>query len=70
MNQENSFSHFNERGEAQMVDVHEKPLTHRQATAVAMIRMLPDTLSWICHQAIAKGDVLATARIADRKSVV
>lgn len=64
MEQKQPFSHLNEQGEAHMVDVSEKPLTARQATARAVIRMRPETLQLIRGQAIVKGDVLATARIA------
>jgi cyclic pyranopterin phosphate synthase len=64
MNNENPFSHLNEKGEARMIDVSEKPLTARKAIARAIIRMQPTTLAQIQAQAIAKGDVLGAARIA------
>jgi len=64
MGNDPSFSHLGAQGEARMVDVGEKPLTARQATAVASVRMQPETLDLIGKQAIAKGDVLAVARIA------
>ena len=64
MEHHHPFSHLNEQGEAHMVDVGEKPLTTRQATAAASVRMQPETLNLIQKQAIAKGDVLAAARIA------
>lgn len=47
-----------------MVDVSEKSSTHRQAVAHALVRMQPSTLAAIQDDAIAKGSVLATARIA------
>lgn len=64
MEHDQPFSHLDAQGEARMVDVSEKPLTARQATAAATVRMQPETLNLIQKQAIAKGDVLAAARIA------
>lgn len=65
MNSENdAFTHLNRKGEARMVHVGEKPATERQARAQAMVRMRPETLQRVRGQEIAKGDVLATARIA------
>ena len=57
-------THINERGEAHMVDVGGKLVTHRSATARAHITMQPATLSAIKENTLAKGDVFATARIA------
>jgi len=61
-----TFSHFDRRGQARMVDVGEKPETTRSATASALVRMKPATLALIKGKTGAKnkGDVLATARIA------
>ena len=64
MDNENGFSHLNEKGEAHMVDVSKKLLSIRKATAMAQVRMQPETLRLIQDQAIVKGDVLSTARIA------
>ncbi len=64
MHEDQPFTHLDEKGQARMVDVGGKPLTARQATAQSIIRMQPSTLSRILNQSIAKGDVLATARIA------
>ena len=47
-----------------MVDIGDKPLTKRIATAVAYIRMEASTLALIQEQGLPKGDVLAVARIA------
>ena len=47
-----------------MVDVSAKPATLREASAEGRITMLPATLSAIRDGAVAKGDVLAVARIA------
>jgi cyclic pyranopterin monophosphate synthase len=57
-------SHLNEAGEAHMVDVSEKPPTHRTAVAEGRLRMRPETLREILEHGIPKGDVLAVARIA------
>ena len=57
-------SHINERGEAHMVDVSEKAVTARAAIAEGFIAMRAETLALIREGSAAKGDVLATARIA------
>ncbi|MDO4270165.1 MAG: cyclic pyranopterin monophosphate synthase MoaC [Eubacteriales bacterium] len=61
---ENKLSHLDERGNARMVDVSQKAVTRRTAAASGCIRMRPETLSLIEAGGFAKGDVLATARIA------
>lgn len=57
-------THLDEKGRARMVDVGEKESTHRTAIARADVHMSPQTLSAIDDGQIAKGDVLAVARIA------
>jgi cyclic pyranopterin phosphate synthase len=57
-------SHLNAAGEASMVDVSGKPETRRVAAATAQLRMRPETLSRIIDGGIAKGDVIAVARVA------
>jgi len=57
-------THLDARGRARMVDVGAKPVTHRVCVARGAVRMRPETLERICDGRIAKGDVLATARIA------
>lgn len=57
-------SHLNARGEANMVDVSEKDVTVRTAIAEGFVTMAPTTLDMILDGAAAKGDVLATARLA------
>jgi cyclic pyranopterin phosphate synthase len=56
--------HFDEQGQARMVDVSEKPVTRRLARARGQVRMLPETLRRIRDRKLAKGDVLEIARIA------
>lgn len=57
-------SHLNEAGEARMVDVSEKAVTARSASAEGFVAMTPETLDLILSGKAPKGDVLATARIA------
>lgn len=57
-------THFDEAGAARMVDTSAKPETQREATASALVRMNPATLALIRDQKVAKGDVLAVARLA------
>ena len=57
-------THIDARGDARMVDVSGKPVVLREAVARGEIRLQSDTLRLIESNAIAKGNVLATARIA------
>ncbi len=57
-------SHLDARGEARMVDVSAKPPLLRTAVATGEIRLARTTLDLIESDRIAKGNVLATARIA------
>lgn len=57
-------THINAAGEAHMVDVGDKADTVRIATAEGHVRMAPATLDLILSGHAAKGDVIATARIA------
>jgi len=57
-------THVNEKGDVRMVDVSEKDVTSRTAIAQGCIFMHPDTLVMIVEGNAAKGDVLATARVA------
>ncbi len=59
-----SLTHLDAQGNAHMVDVSEKEVTQRSATAKAIVQMQPETLSLILEGRAKKGDVLATARIA------
>jgi cyclic pyranopterin phosphate synthase len=59
-----ALTHFNQSGDAHMVDVGGKESTHRCAVAEGLIRMQPETLAMIDAGAHAKGDVLGIARIA------
>lgn len=57
-------THFNQAGEAHMVDVGEKQITQRVAIAEGRIRMQPATLEKIVAGDHKKGDVLGIARVA------
>lgn len=57
-------SHLDEAGRARMVDVSDKDVTRREATAQGRIYMQPATLARIVEGTLPKGDVLATARLA------
>ena len=57
-------THFDARGNAAMVDVTDKPVTDRTATARARIVMQPETLALILRGDAKKGDVLGVARLA------
>ncbi len=59
-----SFNHFDERGQAVMVDVSGKEPTMRTAVARATVTMKPATLAAILEGRMTKGDVLAVARLA------
>jgi cyclic pyranopterin phosphate synthase len=57
-------THFDAAGQAHMVDVGEKAVTHRVGVAAGRITMLPATLDLIRSGSTKKGDVLGIARIA------
>jgi len=59
-----NFNHFDERGNAIMVDVSAKQPTMRTAVAEAVVRMSPELLAAINSGGVAKGDVLGLARLA------
>ena len=59
-----SLTHVDPHGEARMVDVSSKPPLLREAIASGHVLMAPATLDLVESNAIAKGNVLATARIA------
>jgi cyclic pyranopterin monophosphate synthase len=57
-------THLDPSGRARMVDVTPKEATHRRAVARCSVKMLPETIKLVASNAMAKGDVLAVARIA------
>ncbi len=61
---QSALTHLDDKGQARMVDVQDKNETKRKAVASGVISMQAETLALILDGAMAKGDVLATARIA------
>ncbi len=57
-------THFDDQGQAHMVDVAAKAATHRRGVAGGRITMLPGTLDMIEAGNAKKGDVLGIARVA------
>jgi cyclic pyranopterin monophosphate synthase len=60
----NKLTHIDESGQASMVDVSTKPVQLREAVARGEIHVQRETLASIEQNQIAKGNVLATARLA------
>ena len=58
------FTHLDKQGNVSMVDVSAKPIQQRDAIARGEIHLQPDTIKKIQSNEIAKGNVLATARLA------
>ena len=58
------FSHFDEQGNAWMVDVGGKEETKQEATARGSIFMSPECLKMVKEGSMKKGDVLGVARVA------
>ena len=58
------FTHFDNEGNAIMVNVSEKEITHRSATAIGKIIVGKDIISAINSGDVKKGDVLGVARVA------
>lgn len=59
-----TFSHLNQKGQANMVDISGKTPTTREAVASGKVYMQPETMMALKSESLPKGDVLATARIA------
>jgi cyclic pyranopterin phosphate synthase len=57
-------THFDDQGQAHMVDVSAKPVTDRVAVARGAVKMSPETLALITEGRAKKGDVLGVARLA------
>ena len=58
------FTHFDNNGNAIMVDVSEKEITHRSATACGKIVVGKEIINAITSGDVKKGDVLGVARVA------
>lgn len=59
-----SFSHMDSDGNANMVDVSDKNDSQRTAIVKCLVRISPETLALLKKDALPKGDVLTTAKIA------
>lgn len=57
-------THVDASGKARMVDITEKPVTHREAVARGSVLVQPSTFQLLKEGKVAKGDVLAVARVA------
>lgn len=57
-------THLDSRGRASMVDVGEKPATHRVARAHARVLVGPSTMKIVRENKVPKGDIFAAARLA------
>jgi cyclic pyranopterin phosphate synthase len=57
-------THFDDTGASRMVDVSDKPATHRMARASGLVTMNGETQRLIRDRQLAKGDVLAVAQLA------
>ncbi|MBI2910468.1 MAG: cyclic pyranopterin monophosphate synthase MoaC [Chloroflexi bacterium] len=57
-------THVDASGKARMVDITEKPVTPRESVARGSVLMRPATLQLLSEGKVAKGDVLAVARVA------
>ena len=64
MQNQEDFTHFNEQGRAKMVDVTDKPVTNRQAVAMAKVLVSAETFALIKSGGMKKGDVLTVAQVA------
>jgi cyclic pyranopterin phosphate synthase len=60
----NRLTHLDAQGRARMVDVGDKPVSARECVARGVVRMAPETLARIQEGSVAKGDVVAVARLA------
>ena len=59
-----SLTHIDDEGRARMVDVGDKPVTDREATAKGHVTIQPETLRLIKEGLMKKGDVLTIAQLA------
>jgi len=58
------FTHIDQKGEAKMVDVSMKPVSMREARAMARVQMRQETIDLLLQKALPKGDVLTVAKVA------
>ena len=58
------FTHFDEQGNARMVDVTDKNITSRTAVAEGIIQVSPEVFAAVENKTVKKGDVLTVAQVA------
>lgn len=58
------FTHLDQNGKIKMIDVGDKPVTLRKATAYGEIRIRPNVIRQILDRKVPKGDVLTVAKIS------
>ena len=58
------FTHFDEQGNARMVDVTDKNITSRTAVAEGIIQVSPEVFAAVENKTVNKGDVLTVAQVA------
>ena len=66
---EDELTHTDDEGSVQMVDVGDKPDTARRAVARGTVHLQPSTVEAVRENDVAKGDVLATARVGAVQAV-
>lgn len=59
-----NFTHFNEEGRAKMVDISDKSVTKRSATAQSLLEVPENIYKGITEGTVKKGDVLSVAQVA------
>lgn len=64
MGTENSFTHLDDQGQAHMVDVSDREISTRTATATGKVLLSQTIIAMLRDGSVPKGDVLATARLA------
>ena len=64
MSAENIFTHLNDEGQAHMVDVSDREISTRSATASGKVLLAPAVVAMLRDGNVPKGDVLSTARLA------
>ncbi|MDT9593585.1 cyclic pyranopterin monophosphate synthase MoaC [Nocardioides zeae] len=62
--QPSGLTHVDETGAARMVDVSEKAVTSRSATASGRVLVVPEVVALLRGEGVPKGDALAVARLA------
>jgi cyclic pyranopterin phosphate synthase len=59
-----TFTHLDDKGQARMVDVTNRDISVRTATASGCVKLSSTVVALLCEGGVPKGDVLAAARVA------